>query len=394
MAVEFEYGTDIVAVVRRTKELVHDVVVPIEDSYHGDAHVLPEKVRVELQDAAKAAGVFAPHVSAEFGGLGLNMRDRAPVFEAAGYSLFGPLALNCAAPDEGNMHLLERVATAAQRERFLRPLAAGDQRSCFAMTEPAPGAGADPSALTTTATKTSAGWVINGHKWFITGANGADFAIVMARTSGEPGGRGGATMFLLDTSTAGFHRERDVDTLDTSMFGGHCELILADVEVGDDAVLGEVDKGFDYAQVRLGPARITHCMRWLGTARRAADIAVDRANTRRAFGGRLGELGMVQQMIADNEIDIAAGRALIQRACWELDTGSDAAQITSITKTFVAEAVGRVVDRSLQICGALGISGDAPLSRLYREVRPFRIYDGPSETHRWAIAKRVLRAAR
>jgi acyl-CoA dehydrogenase len=169
---------------------------------------------------------------------------------------------------------------------------------------------------------------------------------------------------------------------------------LADVEVGDDAVLGEVDKGFDYAQVRLGPARITHCMRWLGTARRAADIAVDRANTRRAFGGRLGELGMVQQMIADNEIDIAAGRALIQRACWELDTGSDAAQITSITKTFVAEAVGRVVDRSLQICGALGISGDAPLSRLYREVRPFRIYDGPSETHRWAIAKRVLRAAR
>ncbi|MFE2999090.1 acyl-CoA dehydrogenase family protein, partial [Nocardia sp. NPDC059246] len=171
-------------------------------------------------------------------------------------------------------------------------------------------------------------------------------------------------------------------------------LIFDNLEVGDDAGLGEVDKGFDYAQVRLGPARMTHCMRWLGSARRAADIAIGRANERRAFGGRLGELGMVQQLIADNEIDIEASRALILRACWELDRGESGAQITSITKTFVAESVNRVVDRALQICGALGISGDAPLSRLYREVRPFRIYDGPSETHRWAIAKRVLREAR
>jgi len=381
-------------VVRRTRQLVRDVVLPCEDEYAGDAHRLLESARVELQDAARAAGVFAPHVSPEYGGLGLDMRHRAPVFEAAGHSLFGPLALNIAAPDEGNMHLLEVVADADQKKRFLAPLAAGDVRSCFAMTEPSPGAGSDPRALATTATRTSAGWRINGHKWFITGGNGADFAIVMARTSGEPGSPGGATMFLVDTDTPGFQRVRDVDTLDTSMFGGHSELLLEDVEVGDDAILGEVDKGFDYAQVRLGPARITHCMRWLGTARRAADAAIDRANERRLFGSRIGDLGMVQGMIADSEIDIEASRALILKACFDLDTGADSAQITSITKTFVAEAVNRVVDRSLQICGSLGVSGDAPLSRIYREVRPFRIYDGPSETHRWAVAKRALRAAR
>lgn len=392
--ISFEHDPQVTEVTRRTAELVREVVLAIEDEYAGDAHALPEAVRVELQTAARKAEVFAPHVSREYGGLGFDMRDRAPVFEAAGYSLIGPLALNCAAPDEGNMHLLEHVATPEQKERFLRPLASGDARSCFAMTEPAPGAGADPSALATTATRTSNGWVINGRKWFITGANGADFAIIMARTSGEPGDRGGATMFLGECAAEGFTRIRDVDTLDESMFGGHSELVFTDLEVSDDAVLGEVDRGFDYAQVRLGPARMTHCMRWLGTARRAADIAITRANERRAFGGRLGQLGMVQGLIADSEIDIESSRALILKACWDLDTGAPSAQITSITKTYVAEAVNRVVDRSLQICGSLGISGDAPLSRMYREVRPFRIYDGPSETHRWAIAKRVLAAGR
>jgi acyl-CoA dehydrogenase len=348
-------------------------------------------VRLQLQAAAKAAGVFAPHVSRRYGGLQLDMRDRAPIFEAAGYSLFGPLALNCAAPDEGNMHLLEHVATDEQKDRFLRPLASGETRSCFAMTEPAPGAGSDPTALATTADRTATGWILNGDKWFITGANGAGFAIVMARTSGVPGDAGGATMFLVDTSTPGFTVVRDIDSLDECMYGGHSAVSLDDVEIDADAVLGQVDRGFEYAQVRLGPARMTHCMRWLGAARRAADIAAERAATRKAFGGRLGDLGMAQQIIADNEIDIEASRALTLRACWELDTGAPSAQITSIAKTFVSEAVNRVVDRSLQVCGALGVSGDIVLSRLYREVRPFRIYDGPSETHRWAIARRVIR---
>lgn len=391
--ISFAHSPSITETVERTRAYVREVALPIEQDYRGSAHDLPEDVRRELQHRAKDAGVFAPHISVEYGGLGLDMRDRAPVFEAAGYSLFGPLGLNCAAPDEGNAHLLGHVATAEQKDRYLRPLALGDIRSCFAMTEPAPGAGSDPTALLTRAERIGGGWRINGRKWFITGANGADFAIIMARTSGEPGSRGGATMFLADTDAPGFHRVRDIATLDESLIGGHSELIFDNLEVGEDAVLGEVDEGIEYAQVRLGPARMTHCMRWLGTARRAADIAAARAATRKAFGSRLGDLGMIQQLIADNEIDIETSRAIVLKACFELDTGGDTAQITSIAKTFVAEAVNRVGDRSFQVCGSLAVSGDdAPLSRLYREVRPFRIYDGPSETHRWAIARRVLRS--
>ena len=184
---------------------------------------------------------------------------------------------------------------------------------------------------------------------------------------------------------------RHIDTLDEGFFGGHCELDFEDVFVPEEAVLGAVDQGFDYAQVRLAPARLTHCMRWLGIARHAQEIAVARAAERELFGSRLGDLGMVQAMIADSEIDLAASRLLIWQACAELDQGRSAAQSSSIAKTFVAEAVGRVVDRSVQICGALGISGDVLLSRYLREVRPFRIYDGSSETHRWAIARRRLR---
>ncbi|WP_420873793.1 acyl-CoA dehydrogenase family protein [Nocardia huaxiensis] len=395
--ISFAHAASVTETVERTRAYVREVALPIEQQYRGSAHDLPEEIRQELQQRAKDAGVFAPHVGIEYGGLGLDMRDRAPVFEAAGYSLFGPLGLNCAAPDEGNTHLLEQVATAEQKQRFLRPLASGEIRSCFAMTEPAPGAGSDPTALMTRAERTGGGWRINGRKWFITGANGASFAIIMARTSGEPGARGGATMFLTDTDVPGFRRVRDIGTLDESLIGGHSELIFEDLEVGQDAVLGEVDKGFEYAQVRLGPARMTHCMRWLGTARRAADIAATRAASRKAFGSRLGDLGMIQQLIADNEIDIETSRAIILKACFELDTatgvGGDTAQITSIAKTFVAEAVNRVVDRSFQVCGSLAVSvDDAPLARLYREARPFRIYDGPSETHRWAIARRVLRS--
>ncbi|MBO0692945.1 MAG: acyl-CoA dehydrogenase, partial [Acidimicrobiaceae bacterium] len=261
--------------------------------------------------------------------------------------------------------------------------------------EPAPGAGSDPDMLSTHAARVDNGWRIDGRKWFITGARGAKLIICMARTSGVPGGgdTDGATMFLIDADNPGVEVVREITTLDEGLFGGHCELAFDNCIVGDEAVLGEVDRGFQYARVRLEPARLTHCMRWLGLARRARDIAVDRAASREIFGSRLAELGMVQQMLADTEIDLAAARGLIWHAAWKLDRGERAAQETSIAKTFVAEAVGRVIDRSVQICGALGISGDIPLSRYLREVRPFRIYDGPSEVHRWSIARRVVRQA-
>lgn len=389
MAVDLTQDPVAADLARRTADFVREVVIQAEEQHRGVART--ENVRIGLQRAAKDAGVFAPHVGTEYGGHGLDMRGRAAVFEEAGYSLLGPLALNIAAPDEGNMHMLEAIATAEQKKRYLLPLAAGAVRSCFAMTEPAPGAGSDPSALTTRAQRVAGGWRIDGHKWFITGADGAGFAICMARTSGEPGEQGGATMFLVDADNPGMKMVRHIETLDESLYGGHVELRFDNCVVPDEAVLGEVDQGFRYAQVRLGPARMTHCMRWLGIARRAQDIAVARAAERRLFGSRLGDLGMAQQMIADNEIDIAAARGLILQACWELDQGRSASQSTSIAKTFCAEAVWRVVDRSLQICGSLGVSGDILLGRFLREVRPFRIYDGPSETHRWAIARRVLR---
>ena len=389
MAVEFAPEQDVADLADRTAAFVREVVIPVEDAHRGTTY--SDALRAELQQAAKDAGLFAPHVSVEYGGHGLDMRGRAAVFEEAGYSLLGPLALNIAAPDEGNMHLLAAIASSRQKERYLRPLASGQVRSCFAMTEPAPGAGSDPAALSTRATRVRDGWQIDGRKWFITGADGAAYTICMARTSGEPGDRGGATMFLVDATNPGMKIVRHIDSLDESLFGGHVEISFEGCVVPEEAVLGEVDRGFDYAQVRLGPARMTHCMRWLGIARRAQDIAVARAADRRMFGSGLAELGMVQQMIADSEIDIAAARGLILRACWELDQGRSGAQSTAIAKTFSAEAIWRVVDRAVQICGSLGISGDVPLGRFLREVRPFRIYDGPSETHRWAIARRVVR---
>lgn len=394
MAVDLNYSADVSALIERTRAFVRETLLAIEDQYDGDIEAAGgDALRLDIQAAAREAGVFAPHVSREFGGHGLNMSDRAPVFEEAGYSLFGPLALNIAAPDEGNAHLLEHVATAEQRQQFLAPLATGEVRSAFAMTEPAPGAGSDPAALTTRAERRGSDWIINGRKVFITGADGAGFFIIMARTHGEPGGRGGATMFLAPADSPGLEVVRHIHTMDRAMIGGHCEVTFTDLVVPQSAVLGEVDHGFQYAQVRLGPARMTHVMRWLGAALQAHDAAARYVAERQVFGSRLGDLGMAQQMIADNEIDMAATRALLVRACWELDRGETASQATSIAKTFAAEALYRIADRSVQLCGGLGVSAELPVARIAREIRPFRIYDGPSEVHRWAIAKRAIRAA-
>jgi acyl-CoA dehydrogenase len=329
--------------------------------------------------------VFAPTAPIDVGGLGLDHRAQAVVLEEAGRSLLGPMAINCAAPDEGNMLLLDKVATPDQRGQYLTPLAQGRVRSCFAMTEPSPGAGADPEQLSTVAEARGSDWVINGRKWFITGAQGAAFAIVMARTTA------GATMFLVDEGNPGMRVVRSLDTLDRAFTGGHGEVDFTDCIVGEDRVLGAVDEGFRYAQVRLGPARLTHCMRWLGAARRAHEDAVAYAAARPMFGTTLATLGMAQQLIADNEIDIAAARALIWQAAWALDVGRPARQETSVAKTFVAEATFRIVDRSLQLSGGRGTSADSPIARIFSDIRPFRIYDGPSEVHRWSIARRSVR---
>ena len=387
MTIDFSPPDELSELKRRTLEFIEAIVIPkFEPRDRSGEHGPDDALRRELHEAGRRAGLFAPHVPRELGGLGLDMRGQAIVFDEAGRSLLGPLALNCAAPDEGNMAMLEKIASIPQRERYLRPLAGGQVRSCFAMTERAPGAGSDPSMLRTTARRIGQSWRIDGEKWFITGGVGAGFAIVMART-----GPTAATMFLVDAGTSGMVVEECLDTIDRASPGGHARITFENCVVDGDSVLGAVDEGFRYAQVRLAPARLTHCMRWIGLASRALDIAIDRAATRELFGSRLADLGMAQRLIADAVIDLETSRALILRVAWLLDSGHDAGMASSIAKTHCSEAAFRVIDSAIQLCGSDGILS-APLGRFLAEVRPFRIYDGSNETHRWSIARRTMRA--
>lgn len=382
--IDFTPDTKLQSIKDQVRGFVETFVIPREAELTHDLGTL-EALRTELQVEAKREGLFLPQLPEKLGGMGLDWRQTAVVFEEAGRSLYGPQALNAAAPDEGNMHLLYHAATDEQQKRYLEPLAAGEIRSCFAMTEPAPGAGSDPSLLSATAERKDGRWVINGNKWFITGAEGAAFSIVLVQTSEGP------TMFLVNTDNPGFHLRRTVPTMDTLTPGGHGQIDLVDCAVDDGAVLGEVGKGFEYAQIRLDPARLTHCMRWLGIAVRSMEIATGYALRRESFGSKLSEHQAVQWMVADSHMEMHAARLMIWHAAWKLDMGERVRQETSMTKVFVAETVGRVVDRALQICGSLGVSEDIPLSHFYREVRPFRIYDGPSEVHRSSVARRVFR---
>ena len=393
---DFSLSDDLVELKERTERLVRERIIPYENDPRQTPHGPRPELRRELVALGRGAGLLSPHVGREWGGLGLDHCGKAIVFEAAGYSPLGPVALNCFAPDEANMHLLEQVAEQHQKERWLRPLAAGEIRSCFMMTEPAPGAGSDPSMLKTTARRATDGnrgdFVIDGEKWLITGAVGAEFAIIMARTDSDGAGPAGATMFLSPMDAPGIVVERVLDTLDQYMSGGHAVIRLDGLRVPEDAVLGRVGEGFRYAQVRLAPARLTHCMRWLGAARRAHDVAADYARRRTAFGKPLGEHEGVGFMLADNEMDLHTSRLVIWHTAWLLDQGHRAGHELSIAKVVCSEAIWQVVDRSMQILGGLGITGDTIVARLWREVRPFRIYDGPSEVHRWSIARRILRA--
>jgi alkylation response protein AidB-like acyl-CoA dehydrogenase len=372
----------------RITEFVDEVVIPREQEAF--AKGVDDELRTELQREAKAAGLWAPQAAAELGGGGFAFDEAAVLLEEAGRSLLGPLSLNCAAPDEGNIHLLHVVASADQREKYLRPLVDGDVRSCFAMTEPPPGAGSDPAALRTSAAKVAGGWVISGEKHLITGAVGAAFAIVMA--AGADGS--GATMFLVDAGNPGFVIKGHARTIDSTTVGGHCQVGFEDAFVPDDAVLGEPGQGFRYAQVRLAPARLTHCMRWLGAARRAHEIALARSVSRSVFGAPLADHGMAQQMIADNEIELAAARALLWQVSWQVAGGDKSTEASSRAKVFISEAVSRIVDRAVQLCGGLGTSEELVTGRIYADVRAFRIYDGASEVHRMSIAKRAARRVR
>ncbi|WP_018636942.1 acyl-CoA dehydrogenase family protein [Parafrankia elaeagni] len=384
-------STDVGELARRTRAFVQEQVLPVERELVVAGRHMDDDVRVDLQRAAREAGVFGPLTPVELGGLGLDNAGLAEVLEAAGTSLIGPTAVNCAAPDDGNMHLLAAACTREQAERYLHPLLRGETRSAIALTEPAPGAGSDPSMVRTAAARVSGGWVIDGAKHFITGAEGAAFTICIARTED-----GGITMFLVDQDNPGLRVGRRMPTLDHSAAGGHCEVAFADCFVPDEAVLGDVGAGLRYAQVRLAPSRLAFCMSWLGLAARAHEMAAAHITGRSSFGQPISEHGMAQAHVADNEIDIAAARALVRSVARVLDTdglaSSTARHGAAIAKTFVAEAVWRVLDRVVQLYGGLGICEDHLVARFLVEARGFRIYEGSSEVLRASIARRVLRA--
>lgn len=374
----------------RVDAFIREVVIPYEGDPRIGHHGPSDELAHELKGKARAAGLLSPHVGEAFGGMGLSHREIATVFRAAGYSMLGPIALNIMAPDEGNMALLEKVASPEQQERFLRPLAEGRTRSAFFMTEPDGGAGSDPSMMQTTARQDGNHWVINGRKAFITGADGAAFGIIMAKTEE------GATLFLADLPDPAVRTERVLDTIDRTMPGGHAVIAIENLRVPADQVLGEVGQGFRYAQVRLAPARLTHCMRWWGAARRAHDVATQYAVKRHAFGKPLIDHEGVGFMLADNEIDLKQAELMIDWCAWVLDNAGHGAGTaeSSVAKVAVSEALFRIADRCVQILGGIGVSDDTPVHQIFRDIRAFRIYDGPSEVHRWSIAKRIKREAR
>lgn len=370
---------------QKVREFIQQEVIPLESDPRQDSHGPSEALRQELVSRARRWGLLTPHASQEMGGLGWSHLQKAVAFEEAGYSALGPIALNIHAPDEGNIHLLDAVANDAQKERWLKKLVAGEIRSCFAMTEPAPGAGSDPSMLQTTAIEDGNDYMINGRKWLITGADGASVAIIMAKMED-----GSASMFLTDTNVEGFILEKNMNAMDSCFSGGHGILRFENLRIPKENVLGEIGKGFKYAQVRLAPARLTHCMRWLGQARRAHDIATQYARERQSFGKRLGDHQGVGFMLADNEMDILTTRLAIHYCAQVLDLGEKGNYESSLVKVISSEGIWRVVDRSVQILGGQAMTDESVVCKIFKDARGFRIYDGANEVHRMSIAKKLL----
>ena len=376
------------AIAARVERFVREVVIPCENDPRRDVHGPTDALVQELRGKAREAGVLTPHILPD--GRHLSHRDTAVVLRAAGLSLLGPLAVNVNAPDEGNMFLLGRMATAEQQARFLAPLVSGRARSAFLMTEPAMegGAGSDPSMMLTTARMDGNHWVVNGRKAFITGIAGAAVGIVMAKSEE------GATMFLVDLPMEGIRIERVLDTIDGSMPGGHAVVALDNVRIPADQMLGQSGEGFKYAQVRLAPARLTHCMRWLGACLRAQEIATAYAVTRHAFGKPLIDHEGVGFKLADNLIELKQCELMIDWCAGVLDSGQPGTVESSMAKVSVSEALFRIADRCVQVMGGTGVTGDTMVEQVFREVRAFRIYDGPTEVHQWSLAKKIKRDAR
>jgi acyl-CoA dehydrogenase len=367
------------------EKFVRDAVIPYEKDPRRTAHGPADELVWELREKARAAGVLTPHILPD--GTHLSQRETALVLRKSGLSPLGPLAVNTAAPDEGNMYLLGKIGSPQQQQQFLRPLVEGRARSAFFMTEPAEdgGAGSDPSMMLTTATPDGEHWVIEGRKAFITGAAGAAVGIIMAK-SGD-----GACLFLVDLPNPAIRIERILDTIDSAMPGGHAVVTIDRLRVPNHQLLGRPGEGFKYAQVRLAPARLSHCMRWHGACTRAQEIASAYTCHREAFGRLLIDHEGVGFPLADNLIDLKQAELMIDWCADVLDAGSLGVAESSMTKVAVSEALFRVADRCVQVMGGRGVSGDTVVEQVFREIRAFRIYDGPTEVHKWSLAKLIKR---
>ncbi|ATE66454.1 acyl-CoA dehydrogenase family protein [Rhizorhabdus dicambivorans] len=373
------------AIAAKVEAFVRETVIPYEKDPRATSHGPTDELVQEMRGKARAAGVLTPHILPD--GSHLSQRETAIVLIKSGLSPLGPLAVNTMAPDEGNMYLIGKVGSAEQKARFLDQLVAGDSRSAFFMTEPAAegGAGSDPSMMQTLCRLDGDHWVINGRKAFITGAAGAKVGIVMAKSED------GACMFLVDLPDPAIRIERVLDTIDSSMPGGHSVVAIDNLRVPASQMLGASGEGFKYAQVRLSPARLSHCMRWLGCAIRAQEIASDYACRRDAFGKKLIDHEGVGFMLAENMIDLQQCELMIDWCAGVLDSGSLGTVESSMAKVAVSEALYRVADRCVQVMGGTGVSGDTVVEQVFREIRAFRIYDGPTEVHKWSLAKKIKR---
>lgn len=369
----------------RVERFVRETVIPFERDPRLGPHGPEESLVIELKELGRKAGVLSPHILE--GGDHLTQRETAAVLIRSGLSPLGPIACNTAAPDEGNMFLIGKVGSAEMKERFLAPMVQGRKRSAFFMTEPAEdgGAGSDPMMMLSTCEQDGNHWVINGRKAYITGADGAGVGIIMAK-SGD-----GACMFLVDLPDPAIRIERVMNTIDSSMPGGHAVVTIDNLRVPADQMLGQPGEGFKYAQVRLAPARLSHCMRWLGACLRANEIATDYANRRMAFGKKLIDHEGVGFMLAENRIDLKQAELMTYWCADVLDTGAYGTTESSMAKVAVSEALMRIADRSVQCMGGQGVTADTIVEQVFREIRAFRIYDGPTEVHKWSLAKKIKR---
>ncbi|WP_067647903.1 acyl-CoA dehydrogenase family protein [Nocardia harenae] len=388
--IDFEIPADLAAERDRVRRFVIERIVPFERDPRLTQHGPTDELRQELVELARAEQLLTVQAPVELGGRGLTHAEQAVLYEAAGWSTLGPVAMNCAAPDEGNMYLLSKIANPEQVQRFLAPVIAGHQRSVFAMTEP-DGAGSDPAQLATEATFDGENFTINGRKWLITGANGAKTWIIMARLAPNPHLPEGPTLFLTEGGTPGIVIERTMNTMDRNYVAGHGVVRFENLTLPKAALLGEAGQALRYAQLRLAPARLTHCMRWLGAAERAQSIAIAHAKTRTAFGKPIGEHQGVSFLLADNEIALHQCRLTIWHACWLMDRGEKARHESSIAKAYVSEELFKVADRCVQVLGGIGISDETVVEMIFRDMRAFRLYDGPTEVHKYAIGRKILR---